>query len=139
MPELTTSAIAAFRGERDIAIGNAIGSNTFNILGVLGATGLAGSNGLAVSAPVMHFDIWVMNAVALACLPIFIAGRMIGRVKAMLFLAYYAAYIAYLVLDTRGHDALPQFSAIMIGFVLPLTIVTLIAMLMQDQRAAAQD
>ena len=133
MPELTTSALAAMRGERDIAIGNAIGSNTFNILGCLGATGLVDHNGLVVAAPVMNFDMWVMCAVALACLPIFIAGREIGRAKAALFLAYYVAYIAYLVFDAQGHDVLPRFSAIMIGFVLPITIVTLITMLLRNQ------
>ena len=135
MPELATSIVAAIKGERDIAIGNVVGSNTFNILGCLGISGLVGSDGLAISAPVMNFDIWVMGAVALACLPVFVAGREIGRAKALLFLGYYVAYVAYLILDAHSHDVLPQFSAIMIGFVLPLTIVTLIAMLMRHQQA----
>jgi cation:H+ antiporter len=81
----------------------------------------------------MNFDIWVMIAVAIACLPVFVAGREIGRGKALLFLAYYVAYVAYLVLDARGHDLLPKFSAIMLGFVLPITIVTLVAMLVRNQ------
>jgi cation:H+ antiporter len=133
MPEVATSITAAIRGERDIAVGNVVGSNTFNILGCLGASGLASGKGLTIAPAVMNFDIWVMLAVALACLPVFVAGREIGRGKGLLFLAYYAAYVAYLVLDARGHDLLPKFSSIMIGFVLPLTIVTLVAMLVRDQ------
>jgi cation:H+ antiporter len=137
MPELATSIVAAIRGERDIAIGNVVGSNTFNILGCLGAAGLVSADGLPIAAPLMSFDIWVMAAVALSCLPVFIAGREIGRAKGLMFVGYYAAYLTYLILDAHGHDALPQFSAIMLGFVLPLTIVTLIAMLVRHQNNAA--
>jgi cation:H+ antiporter len=133
MPEVATSITAAIRGERDIAVGNVVGSNTFNILGCLGVSGLAGGQGLGIAPAVMNFDIWVMLAVALACLPVFVAGREIGRGKGALFLAYYAAYVAYLILDASGHDLLPKFSAVMIGFVLPITIVTLVAMLVKDQ------
>jgi cation:H+ antiporter len=133
MPEVATSVTAAIRGERDIAVGNVVGSNTFNILGCLGVSGLASGTGLTIAPAVMNFDIWVMLAVALACLPVFVAGREIGRGKGALFLAYYVAYVAYLILDARGHDLLPKFSAMMIGFVLPITIVTLVAMLVRDQ------
>jgi cation:H+ antiporter len=133
MPEVATSITAAIRGERDIAVGNVVGSSTFNILGCLGLAGLASGSGLTIAPAVMNFDIWVMLAVALACLPVFVAGREIGRGKGALFLAYYVAYVAYLILDARGHDLLPKFSAMMIGFVLPITIVTLVAMLLRDQ------
>ncbi len=136
MPELATSLVAALRGERDIAVGNVVGSNTFNLLGVLGATALFSPDGLAITAAAMNFDIWVMAAVALACLPVFLEGREIGRAKAALFLAYYVAYVAYLLFDARGHDALPQYSAIMLDFVLPLTVVTLITMVLRDRDAA---
>jgi cation:H+ antiporter len=72
--------------------------------------------------------------VAVASLPVFIVGREIGRGKGILFLAYYAAYVAYLILGAQQHDALDEYSAIMIGFVLPLTIVTLVAMLIREQK-----
>jgi cation:H+ antiporter len=134
MPEIAASIMAAIRGERDIAVGNVIGSNTFNILGCLGVSGLVSRDGLAIPASVLNFDLWVMLAVALACLPVFIAGREIGRGKGLMFLAYYAVYVAYLILGAKEHDALDEFSAIMLGFVLPLTIVTLVAMLIRDQR-----
>ena len=134
MPEVATSIMAAVRGERDIAVGNVIGSNTFNILGCLGLAGLVSGEGLTVAPAVLNFDLWVMVAVAVASLPVFIVGREIGRGKGILFLAYYAAYVAYLILGAQQHDALDEYSAIMIGFVLPLTIVTLVAMLIRDQK-----
>lgn len=68
-----------------------VGSSTFNILGCLGLAGLvAGSEGLSVAPSLMAFDIWVMLAVALACLPIFLSGREIARWEGAVFLGYYA-------------------------------------------------
>jgi len=138
MPEVATSITAALKGERDIAVGNVVGSNTFNILGCVGLTGLlSGADGLAVAASVMNFDIWVMLAVALACLPIFITGREIARWEGAVFLAYYVAYVVFLLLAAQQHDALPAFSGVMMSFVIPLTIVTLVvAWLRQAQRTA---
>ena len=133
MPELAASITAAVRGERDIAVGNVIGSNTFNILGCLGISGLVSRDGLSIAPAVLNFDLWVMVAVAVACLPVFIAGREIGRGKGLLFVGYYIAYVAYLILGAQDHDALDEYSAIMIGFVLPITIVTLVAMLIRNQ------
>jgi cation:H+ antiporter len=133
MPELAASIMAAVRGERDIAVGNVIGSNTFNILGCLGISGLVSRNGLSIAPAVLNFDLWVMVAVAVACLPVFIVGREIGRRKGLLFVGYYVAYVAYLILGAQDHDALDEYSSIMIGFVLPITIVTLVAMLIRNQ------
>lgn len=129
MPEVATSLAAALRGERDIAVGNVVGSNTFNILGCVGLSGLAaGDAGLVMAPSLLTFDVWVMLAVALACLPVFITGRGIARWEGGLFLGYYAAYVAYLILAAQQHDALPAFSGVMLGFVLPLTVVTLVVM-----------
>ena len=125
LPEVATSILAAFRGERDIAVGNVVGSNIFNILAVLGLSGLVAPGGLPAPAALLRFDLPVMIAVALACLPIFASGATIARWEGALFLFYYAAYTAYLVLAAQQHDALPAFSAVMEAFVLPLTAVTL--------------
>jgi len=133
MPEVATSIMAAVRGERDIAVGNVIGSNTFNILGCLGISGLVSRDGLGMAPAVLNFDIWVMIAVAVACLPVFIYGRRIGRRRGLLFLAYYVAYVVYLILGARQHDALDAFSAVMLSFVLPITVVTLVAMVIREQ------
>ncbi len=135
MPEVATSITAALKGERDIAVGNVVGSNTFNILGCLGISGLAaGSAGLPLAPSLLSFDIWVMLAVALACLPVFVTGREIARWEGGLFVGYYVAYVAYLILAAQQHDALPFFSNVMLGFVVPLTVVTLIVMLLRPAR-----
>ena len=131
MPEVATSVMAAVKGERDIAVGNVVGSSTFNILGCLGLSGLAsGSLGLVVPEAVLNFDIWVMLAVALACIPVFMTGREIARWEGAVFLLYYVAYVAYLILAAQQHDALGAYSSIMMGFVVPLTVITLVVALL---------
>ncbi len=135
MPEVATSITAALKGERDIAVGNVVGSNTFNILGCLGLSGMAaGSAGLPLAPSLLSFDIWVMLAVSLACLPVFVTGREIARWEGGIFVGYYVAYVAYLILAAQQHDALPFFSNVMLGFVVPLTVVTLIVMLLRPAR-----
>ena len=132
MPEVATSITAAIKGERDIAVGNVVGSNTFNILGCLGLSGLvSGDLGLVIAPSLLAFDVWVMLAVALACLPVFMTGREIARWEGGVFLGYYGAYVAYLILAAQQHDALPAFSGLMLGFVVPLTLVTLVAMVIR--------
>ena len=135
MPEVATSITAALKGERDIAVGNVVGSNTFNILGCLGISGLAsGGAGLPLAPSLLSFDIWVMLAVCLACLPVFLTGREIARWEGGIFVGYYVAYVTYLILAAQQHDALPHFSSVMLGFVVPLTVVTLIVMLLRPPR-----
>jgi cation:H+ antiporter len=125
LPEVATSLMATLRGQRDIAVGNVVGSNLFNVLGILGVAGLVGDARLAVSPSIVAFDLPVMVAVALACLPIFASGHRIARWEGALFLAYYVAYTAYLVLASASHDALRHLSFVMMEFVVPLTVLTL--------------
>jgi cation:H+ antiporter len=137
MPEVATSITAAIKGERDIAVGNVVGSNTFNILGCLGLSGLvSGDLGLAMAPSLLAFDIWVM--LALACLPVFMTGREIARWEGGVFLGYYVAYVAYLILAAQQHDALPVFSSVMMGFVVPLTVVTLVVVVILRPAAASE-
>ncbi len=135
LPEVATSIVAALRGERDIAVGNVVGSNIFNILAIAGIASMVTPGGLAVAPALIHFDIPVMIAVALACLPIFASGHLIARWEGALFLGYYAAYVLYLILAATQHAALPSFSVAMLGFVLPLTAVTLIVLLARARRS----
>lgn len=137
LPEVATSILAAFRGERDIAVGNVVGSNIFNLLAVLGLAGLVAPSGLPAPAALLRFDLPVMVAVAIACLPIFASGATIARWEGALFLFYFAAYTAYVVLAAQQHDALPAFSAAMEAFVLPLTAVTLAVVGWRAWRARA--
>ncbi len=137
MPEVATSVMAAVKGERDIAVGNVVGSNTFNILGCLGLSGIAsGSLGLVVPEAVLNFDIWIMLAVALACIPVFMTGREIARWEGGVFLLYYAAYVAYPILAVQQHAALGTYSSVMMGFAVPLTVITLVVVLLGKKSAA---
>lgn len=122
LPEAATSVVAALRGERDIAVGNVIGSNVFNVLAIVGASAAVAGDGLPVSPGMLRFDLPVMLAVAVACLPIFLTGWTISRWEGALFLGYYGAYMTVLVLDARGHAALETFTRAMWLFVIPLTL-----------------
>jgi cation:H+ antiporter len=134
LPEVVTSVIAAIRGERDIAVGNVVGSNIFNILAVLGVASVVAPKGIRVSPAVTGFDIPVMIAVAFACLPIFYTGGVISRLEGALFLGYYGAYTLYLIMAASYHDALPSFNAAMLYFVIPLTALTLAIIAMRELR-----
>ncbi len=135
LPELATSLVAALRGEREIAAGNVIGSNLFNILLVLGATAaIAPKGGIEVAPAIIAFDLPVMVAVAVACLPIFARGHLIARWEGALFLFYFAAYFIYLTLASQRHDALPRFSGAMLSFVIPLTVATFAVIVIRGVR-----
>ncbi|MFY9136242.1 calcium/sodium antiporter [Zwartia sp.] len=131
MPEVATSVMAAIKGERDIAVGNVVGSNTFNILGCLGVTGLFAPDGLIVPTSLLNFDLWVMLAVSFACIPVFMTGREIARWEGGIFIGYYVAYVAYLILASKEHDSIPVFSTVMMSFVVPITVVTLVVVLIR--------
>ncbi len=134
LPEVATSIIASIRGERDIAVGNVVGSNIFNILCVLGLSAMVAPEGLPVSAAAIQFDIPVMIAVAIACLPIFFSGNVIARWEGAVFLGYYIAYTTYLVLSSSKHAALEAFDTAMVWFVMPLTVLTLIIVTLRAVR-----
>lgn len=136
MPEVATSIMAAIKGERDIAVGNVMGSNTFNILGGLGITGLLAPAGVMVPASVMNFDLWVMLAVCFACVPVFMTGREIARWEGAVFLVYYVAYVTYLILASQQHAALAAYSTAMMSFVVPITVVTLVAVMIRRPASA---
>ena len=105
LPELATSVMASLRGERDIAVGNVIGSNIFNILVVLGLTSAVSETGIMVTASARTFDIPIMVAVAVMCLPIFFTDNEVSRREGVLLLAYYLLYIGYLVTNATNPDA----------------------------------
>jgi cation:H+ antiporter len=125
LPEVATSLVAAVRGQRDIAVGNVVGSNLFNVLGILGAAAVLSPEGIAVADAALRFDIPVMIAVSLACLPIFFTGWSIRRWEGALLLGYYVAYVAYVLLAQQAHAVLPALSRTMWLFVLPVTAVVL--------------
>jgi cation:H+ antiporter len=134
MPEVATSIIATIRKERDIAIGNVVGSNIFNILGILGLSAIITPGGLTVVPQMIAFDIPIMIAVALACLPVFFTGFSIARWEGAVFLGSYVAYTAFLVLLATRNPAIETFTNAML-LMLPLLAVTLIYTAFQAYRA----
>jgi cation:H+ antiporter len=97
LPELATSVIAARAGQRDIAVGNVIGSNLFNLLGVLGLSAIVSHDGLPVAATFLRLDIPVMVLVSVILLPMAIRGRRIGRAAGGFLLVGYVVYVIWMV------------------------------------------
>ncbi|UCD67009.1 MAG: calcium/sodium antiporter [Betaproteobacteria bacterium] len=138
LPEVAASVVAALKGERDIAVGNAIGSSIYNILLVLGVTALIAPAGIEVAQSVSNFDLPVMIAVSVACLPIFFTGYRIDRWEGAVFLGYYFSYAAYVVMKATEHDLLEPFSETMVFFVMPLSVLTAALLLARARRAAPE-
>jgi len=92
MPELVTSVIAVRKGQADVAIGNVVGSNIFNILGILGVTAAVAP--LDVPDEIVRFDIWAMVAASAVLLVFARTGWQITRREGWVMLAGYAAYLA---------------------------------------------
>ena len=135
LPELATSVVASFRGERDIAVGNVLGSNIFNILAVLGIAGIVAPNGINVNPAVINFNAPVAIAVACACFPIFYSGKQIDRWEGLLFLFYYLAYNGYLILDAIDHSILALYTTVMLLIVIPVTIIAVVTVAIMEKRA----
>lgn len=101
LPELAASVMAAWRGHTDVAIGNVVGSNLFNLLGVAG--GVAAITTLPVPDQIRDFDLWVMMAATVMMLAFLLQGSRLGRREGALFVGIYAAYVA---VQAYGVDAI---------------------------------
>lgn len=134
LPELATSIIALRRGERDMAVGNIVGSNIFNIGMVLGLPAILFRDGIPVPAAAIALDIPLMVAAAVALLPIAFTGFIVARWEGSLFIALYVAYLLFVVLAATEHDAAAGFTSVMLWFVLPLLAITLIAVTLFEIR-----
>lgn len=137
LPEVATSVLAAARGQRDIAVGNAVGSCLFNLLAVLGIGSLVAPDGIGVPDGALTFDLPIMIAVAIAALPVMFTGYTISRVEGAVFLGYYGAYASYLVLVATDHGGAAQLGVAMVGFVIPLTVLTLVIGVVRHRRRHA--
>jgi len=117
LPELATSVMAAVRGERDIAVGNVVGSNLFNLMSVLGLTAIFSSKGVGVSDVALELDMLVMIAATVALLPICWNGFMIKRWEGSLLAVFYAVYVTYIVLASveNGNTSTFGFAATMVA------------------------
>lgn len=93
LPELATATVAAFRKHADVVIGNVLGSNLFNLLGVLGATALV--TPIPVEARIISTDIWIMLGTAVVLVPVIFTGRRVSRGEGIVFLIAYVAYTTW--------------------------------------------
>lgn len=126
LPCLATSLIAALRGEREIAVGNVIGSNLFNLLGVLGFTALVAPSALSVSPNALDFDLPVMLGVIVLCLPVFYTGYRITRAEGLLLLGLYLAYGLHVMSFTTGMPLANKLEKLMLYYVLPALVAFLL-------------
>lgn len=93
LPELATSIMAAIRGHTEVALGNALGSNLFNILLIIGVLAIVAP--FEVADQVLKLDVWIMAAVSIAIIPLVLIGQRICRFRGALMLSLYAAYIVF--------------------------------------------
>lgn len=134
LPEVATSVIAALKGESDIAVGNAVGSNIFNLLGVLGIGALVSPAGISVAGRVLQFDLPVMVFVALVTLPVFYIDNRISRVEGGLLFSYYVVYVIYIILRAAENSILVSMQLFIVFFV-PITFIALVMVAMLSLRA----
>jgi cation:H+ antiporter len=97
-PELVTTLIATWKNERDIAVGNLIGSSIYNILVILGITSLVSPVAVPVARQLLEFDLLLLGGVMIACIPVFLTGHRISRLEGGLFAGTYLGYLAALAL-----------------------------------------
>jgi cation:H+ antiporter len=122
LPELATSFLAAFRGQRDIAVGNVVGSNLFNLMCVLGLTGLVSPDAIPVADSSLQVDFPVMLAATIVLLPIIWKGFEIRRWEGLVLVAFYALYVTFLVLDAGENEAVDVLAPIAL-VVTPLALL----------------
>jgi cation:H+ antiporter len=127
VPEVATSLVAALRGQREIAVGNAIGSSLFNLMGVLGLTALLAPGGVAVAAEALRVDLPLMIASAALLLPIFFTGRRVDRWEGGILLGAYAGYLTFLVLQAAGHPAADVYGLVVLAIAAALVTLAAIA------------
>lgn len=125
LPELATSIVAVRRGQRDLAVGNVVGSNIFNIGAVAGLAGIISPTGLPVPGSALALDIPLMIAAAAVLLPLAFTGKVIARWEGMLLIGLYLTYLIYIVLAASQRPILQGFTTVMLWFVAPLVVLTL--------------
>lgn len=133
LPEVVTSITAAIKGQRDIAVGNVVGSNIFNLLGVLGLSSLLAPEGLLAPLSLVQVDLPVMCLVAALCLPIFFTGTQIDRFEGVLFLLGYLAYTSYLLMAALQHPWLTLMDDAVFLFMLPVGLLLIAEVIKQLQ------
>jgi cation:H+ antiporter len=121
LPEAATSVVATIRGERDIAVGNVVGSNLFNLLAVLGLSSLVASDGVPAPDSTLVVDLPVLVGAAVLCLLVFFTRWTMSRREGALFVGLYVAYVVHLLLDAGDSPALGAFRWVVAAVVVAAT------------------
>jgi len=137
LPEVATSLVAACKGERDIAVGNVVGSNLFNLMGVLGLAGLITPGGIPIGAEAVAQDLPVMVLVAVACLPVFLIGHAIERWEGVVLLAFYGLYTTALICEAQGREQTLQLVTQAAWVLGPLAVTAYVVTLVRQLRVRA--
>ncbi len=122
-PEIATSIVAAVRGNRQLALGNAVGSNIFNILLVLGLSSSL-SGGISFGDDAVRLDMPILVAAAVACMPVLLWDHSVDRWEGFVFVALYGAYLVFLALDGTDRLEADPFVIAFAVFVVPLGLLT---------------
>ncbi|CCQ10078.1 Inner membrane protein YrbG, predicted calcium/sodium:proton antiporter [Pseudoalteromonas luteoviolacea B = ATCC 29581] len=138
LPEVVTSIMASIKGQRDIAVGNVVGSNIFNILAVLGISGAISPDGLSASGQLIHQDLPMMMFVALLCLPLFFTGALINRLEGGVFFSLYIVYTAYLLAVATQSPWLESINWVVWYLAAPTVALVVIGTLVQEKRARSK-
>lgn len=96
-PELVTTIVATLKGERDVAVGNLLGSSIYNVLIILGLTAIVAPTGIEVESALIRIDLPVMIGAIALCVPAFLTGRRVSRVEGITGLLLYVTYIGWLL------------------------------------------
>jgi cation:H+ antiporter len=135
LPEVVTSIVASVKGQRDIAVGNVIGSNTFNLLAVLGISGVISDHGMMGGAQLVQQDLPIMLGVAVLCLPLMFTGAVLSRLEGALFFGLYVVYSAFLIGSVKNSDWLSTLTDITWKLIIPITLVVIAISLIRDFRS----
>lgn len=134
LPEVMTSVVATLRGQRDLAVGNVVGSNIFNILCVLGISGVVSPTPLLAGEQLASIDIPVMLGVAVLCLPVFYIGAILSRAEGALFLILYVAYVWILIAMALGLGYTAQLQNAVLYGLIPIAAAFVLVTLVLDLR-----
>jgi cation:H+ antiporter len=132
LPELATSIVAVRRGQRDLAVGNVVGSNIFNIGAVAGMAAMISPTGLPVPESALALDIPLMIAASVVLLPLAFTGSVIARWEGGLLVALYVSYLLYTVLAAAERPILQGFTTVMLWFITPLVVLTVISTVVHE-------
>jgi cation:H+ antiporter len=132
LPELATSIVAVRRGQRDLAVGNVVGSNIFNIGAVAGLAAMISPTGLPVPRSALALDIPLMIAASVVLLPLAFTGSVIARWEGGLLVTLYVSYLLYTVLAAAERPILQGFTTVMLWFITPLVVLTVISTVVHE-------